>query len=387
MKLTKSELKELIRECLQEELRASNLQEGRFGDVVKGMFSNNKNEDEPIYSLKKQKEAQAVINKLARELSRQQHGDVVFNDYDLTAANEKFSPQSGFTPNSGYAIGLLKIECGKDVGVNSLSYLSRRSITSIAKAFEQAIRSSRTAVINNMMIDRRLDIEQEYAGTVIFFEIEMFGSEEFEEELTANKKFTEAATGFRLTASAMLSIEDLADAVYRDNDPDAITKYASVEELKDVTADDLRIAAENSDIPREVKYLAAHLKNSGVNTIGEFAAKLNGAATNEALNEDVNTMDWDTLIDKADEFLYELIKVSGNADYDDADGYWSGEEGHIWTNRYLYYTDKLNDSTRLEKLCDEYSRKLPDVAFYYTEDDFLDDPISEIGYEATNVNW
>lgn len=192
----------------------------------------------------------------------------------------------------------------------------------------------------------------------------------------------EAATGFRLSGSALLSVEDLADAVYRDNDPDAIKKYAYSKDIKDVTVEDLAIAAENSDLSREIKYLAAHLKNKGVATIGEFAATLT-----EALNEDVDTMDWDTLIDKADEFLYELIKVSGNADYDDGDGYWSGEEGHIWTNRYLYYTSKLNDSTRLAKLCDEYSRKLPNVVFYYTEDDFLDDPISEIGYEATNVNW
>lgn len=84
----------------------------------------------------------------------------------------------------------------------------------------------------------------------------------------------EAATGFRLTGPALLSIEDLADAVYRDDDPTAIKKYASDKAIQEVTAEDLAIAAENSDIPREIKYLAAHMKNKGVATIGEFAAGL-----------------------------------------------------------------------------------------------------------------
>ena len=107
----------------------------------------------------------------------------------------------------------------------------------------------------------------------------------------------------------------------------------------------------------------------------------------ETLAEDVNTMSWEDLIAAADGLLDELITVTGNDAYDDGDGYWSGEEGHIWCNRYMYYTDKLNSSADLERLCAEYSSKLPNVVFYYTEDDFFGDAVSEIGYEATNVDY
>lgn len=98
-------------------------------------------------------------------------------------------------------------------------------------------------------------------------------------------------------------------------------------------------------------------------------------------------MDWDDLIEEADRLLDELARVSGNADADDGDGYWSAEEGHVWCNRNIYYTDKLNNSSKLEKLCDDYSKKLPNVVFYYTEDDFFEDPVSQIGYEATNPDF
>jgi hypothetical protein len=98
-------------------------------------------------------------------------------------------------------------------------------------------------------------------------------------------------------------------------------------------------------------------------------------------------MDWDDLIKEADRLLDELARVSGNADADDGDGYWSAEEGHVWCNRNIYYTDKLNNSDKLEKLCDDYSKKLPNVIFYHSEDDFFEDPVSEIGYEATNPDF
>lgn len=111
-------------------------------------------------------------------------------------------------------------------------------------------------------------------------------------------------------------------------------------------------------------------------------------ASKEKLTESTSApMDWEDIIVEADRLLDELARVSGNADADDGDGYWSGEEGHIWCNRNIYYTDKLNNSGNLEKLCDDYSKKLPNVIFYYTEDDFFDDPVSEIGYEATNVDY
>jgi hypothetical protein len=98
-----------------------------------------------------------------------------------------------------------------------------------------------------------------------------------------------------------------------------------------------------------------------------------------AANNPQQNLTWEELLEKADELLTELISVSGNEDYDDGDGYWSGEEGYEWSNRYLYYSNTLNNSNKLDKLCDVYSNKLPNVVFYYVEDE----DICEIGYTAT----
>lgn len=97
------------------------------------------------------------------------------------------------------------------------------------------------------------------------------------------------------------------------------------------------------------------------------------------LSESISKSEWDTLIEEADKLLDDLIHVTKNTDYDDGDGYWE-EEGVEWCMRYLYYSDKLKSAVKLEKLCDEYSKRLPNVEFYYIED--ADDEISEIGYTA-----
>ena len=89
---------------------------------------------------------------------------------------------------------------------------------------------------------------------------------------------------------------------------------------------------------------------------------------------------WEDMIAQADSLLAELAKESGNGDYDDGDGYWVSEYT-TWCNRYLYYTDKLNNEANLDKLCNEYSTKLPGVTFYYNID--ADEEICDIGYEAT----
>ena len=108
----------------------------------------------------------------------------------------------------------------------------------------------------------------------------------------------------------------------------------------------------------------------------------------EAFTEDSGSAyDWETLIAEADALLEELAVKSGNADYDDGDGYWSGEEGEEWTNRLMYYTNELNGYVNLERLCEEYSSKLPNVQFYCYEDTMADDPVSEIGYTATNEEY
>lgn len=104
----------------------------------------------------------------------------------------------------------------------------------------------------------------------------------------------------------------------------------------------------------------------GGNTIDRYGLKESAA------------MNWDSLIAEADKLLSELITKANHADYDDGDGYWSGDDE--WCNRYLYYTRLLN-TDELEKLCDEYSMKLPNVDFYFFDDE--EDEISEIGFVAT----
>jgi hypothetical protein len=49
--------------------------------------------------------------------------------------------------------------------------------------------------------------------------------------------------------------------------------------------------------------------------------------------------DWDAEVANADKRLYEIIKESGNEQYDDGDGYWSGETE--WCNRYIYYANSV----------------------------------------------
>lgn len=93
------------------------------------------------------------------------------------------------------------------------------------------------------------------------------------------------------------------------------------------------------------------------------------------------TMTWEELIEAADKLLDELAIESDNPYSDDGDGYWQVEHV-VWCNRKLYYT-RLNNITELEKLCAEYSKKLPNVEFYFTDDQ--DEEVSEIGYAATKV--
>jgi hypothetical protein len=94
--------------------------------------------------------------------------------------------------------------------------------------------------------------------------------------------------------------------------------------------------------------------------------------------------DWNNLLDQADKLLDELLKASGNADYDDGDGYWESEYTK-WCFRYLYHGSMLNNAEELERLCNEYSAKLPNVEFYFNAYEDGDDEVSEIGYIATKA--
>ena len=94
--------------------------------------------------------------------------------------------------------------------------------------------------------------------------------------------------------------------------------------------------------------------------------------------------DWKDLLDQADKLLAELIKASGNADYDDGDGYWESEYTE-WCFRYLYHDSMLNNVAEVERLCNEYSTKLPNVEFFFNVYEDGDDEVSEIGYIATKA--
>ena len=90
-------------------------------------------------------------------------------------------------------------------------------------------------------------------------------------------------------------------------------------------------------------------------------------------------MNWDNLLINADKRLAELCIKSGNDAWDDGDGYWQTDYTD-WCNRKLYYA-RLNNVAELEKLCEEYSKKLPNVEFYFYDDE--DEETSEIGYVAS----
>lgn len=91
--------------------------------------------------------------------------------------------------------------------------------------------------------------------------------------------------------------------------------------------------------------------------------------------------EWSALLKQADYLLGDLVKASGNADYDDGDGYWQTEYD-VWCFRYLYHFRMLNNVAKVEQLCKEYSKKLPNVEFYFSVPEHGDDEVCEIGYTA-----
>lgn len=93
---------------------------------------------------------------------------------------------------------------------------------------------------------------------------------------------------------------------------------------------------------------------------------------------------WEDILNQADKLLDELLRASGNTDYDDGDGYWESEYTK-WCFRYLYHGSMLNNVEKLERLCNEYSAKLPNVEFYFYVYEDGDDEVSQIGYIATKA--
>ena len=99
---------------------------------------------------------------------------------------------------------------------------------------------------------------------------------------------------------------------------------------------------------------------------------------------DTSASEWTELLEDAGELLKKLCVVTDNSDWDDGDGYWQAEYTD-WCYRYLYY-GRLQNIPELEKLCKRFSEILPNVAFYFDDDDIEEDegvPVSEIGFVAT----
>lgn len=103
-----------------------------------------------------------------------------------------------------------------------------------------------------------------------------------------------------------------------------------------------------------------------------------------AVTDSTTGTSWDNLVVQADNLLDAIIKATGNENYDDGDGYWE-TEGTTWCNRYLYYSNGLNNTSLIKNLCDVGSSKIPNANFYYTEDDMEEEPVSEIGYTLTKA--
>jgi hypothetical protein len=103
-----------------------------------------------------------------------------------------------------------------------------------------------------------------------------------------------------------------------------------------------------------------------------------------SIDSDSASDDWKDLLNQADKLLDELIKASGNTDYDDGDGYWESEYTK-WCFRYLYSNYELNNVEELDRLCNEYSTKLPNVEFYFSGYEDEGTEVYEIGYIATKA--
>lgn len=159
------------------------------------------------------------------------------------------------------------------------------------------------------------------------------------------------------------------------------SSYADAASYKVVFKDDTNNAIYSGTKPSCERFASMVAKMPYVKVHGGVEILVESKGLTEwkaASNQPQQSLTWEELLERADELLTELSVVSDNKNYDDSDGYWE-EEYTDWCNRYLYYSDTLNNSNKLEKLCDDYSKKLPNIEFYYVEDE----DICEIGYLAT----
>ena len=103
----------------------------------------------------------------------------------------------------------------------------------------------------------------------------------YDEKDTA--ELEEAATGFKLDGANMNYIEDIACEVAKRKDCDMEVLKDYLKDInKDITAEDLTIAAKQSQQSRQIKSLASYMRSKGFNTFGDFAKALK---VNESLKE------------------------------------------------------------------------------------------------------
>lgn len=97
-----------------------------------------------------------------------------------------------------------------------------------------------------------------------------------------------------------------------------------------------------------------------------------------------HTTAWKDLLDQAWKLLDELCAKTGNSVYDDVDNYRSGHGE--WCGRYIYL-DPLANVEKVARLCTIYSKKLPNVEFFFSDyNDDNEEDVPVIGFVARKAD-
>lgn len=197
--------------------------------------------------------------------------------------------------------------------------------------------------------------------------------------------------------SHILTKADLENIPERDPEFDDLDNSVEAEDDDFRAVNELAEALKESIAFKDIKdfeEFARLCREIGLNTLGDieyFAEKENVPAgqlmdklreyrdelgPDFEIKESVLKEGWEADIAKADRLLNRIIAESENDNYDDIDGYWSGDDE--WCNRYMYYSNSINNKNIVTNLCAEYSTDI--CNFYVFEDDNEYDPVSEIGY-------
>lgn len=416
--MTKSELKEMIRECLREELSKVNLEEGAFsggvagdssfsGGTVRGVGASTQPSKKNYLDRLKSKNPDLVDTMTVKgkdikpgmmtqagqvkeaEVRKNNKGETKVyimhtNNYDgFWDVDEDMpvmvDPEDKSKPFTGDYKDLLKM--------------------GLQEAFEEPIEKLAVVFIGNRSNRKAaLDKVTEPRHTIVFSArdfIRHYDNMKYDGLEKGTVKFYADAEGMQELRDVLSEVPArIADPILKNTA--VLTEGALTEST--LTAEEKVDAWHNgtrrenykaAGIPKLQTFLDIAKRKGYTEIINILKDELRkrGEPIDDALAVSSEKIEWEDLIEKADELLDELCIESDNVFWDDGDGYWSREVGHEWTMRNLYYTNTLNNIDELRKLCGEYSKKLPNVRFYYNEDDMEEDPVSEIGYEATNVDY